>query len=147
MKFFLIILFLLLSINLYSNELTWVDEQIKAIKPPRKGVSTFLVSKLQDPFVAINKTKKKRKRKSSSYKTPGKKKTLASKLVTKKKFTLNAIMNNSALIDNIWYKIGGTVKGYKLTKVDKTFVILTKGKNKLLLSTNSKNQNLKFKNK
>ncbi|MEN4052239.1 MULTISPECIES: hypothetical protein [Sulfurimonas] len=147
MKKLTIILLLLLSTQLFSNELAWVDEQIEAIKPPRKGIDNKKISKLKDPFIYL-KTKKGKKRKKSTYRSR-KSSTSGSKKVRtySSKISLEAILNKSALINGKWYREGEKIYEYKLEKVNLKTVLLTKGKKQLLLSTVSKSKNLKFNNK
>ena len=148
-KYILITLFLLFSINLSSNELAWVDEQIEAIKPSRSGLVTKNVATLKNPFIVVEKEKKLVTTKS------GKKVYVTSKKFSKKKiyktsrryFSLNAIMNNSALINGRWYKLNDRIGSYRVKIISMTYVILAKGSEKLKLTTNSKNKNLKFKQK
>ena len=153
MKTLLIILFAVFLGNaLYATELEWVDEQIEAIKPPRKGVS---ISKVGDPFVFLEKNKPEVKKEA---KTPSvSRRTVASvkpsvapseKIETERKaFILSAIINSSAMIDGSWYKKDDKISSYTITDIDKTSVTLKKGDKELILSTISRNPNLKFKNK
>jgi hypothetical protein len=147
MKKLTIILLLLLSTQLFSNELAWVDEQIEAIKLPRKGIDNKKIAKLKDPFIYLKKKKGKTKRRSTyrgtKYSKSGAKKVRA----YSSKISLEAILNKSALINGKWYREGEKVYGYKLEKVNLKTVLLTKGKKQLLLSTVSKSKNLKFNNK
>ena len=151
MKTLLIVTFLLLTQSLSSDELTWVDEQIDAIKPPRVGVKNSVISRLKDPFIFL---KKKSSKKSSVAQNKrvvpngmlrASNKTKA--VVVKKVLTLDAIMNKTALISGKWYKLNDKVGKYVLSSVSRTSVILTNKNKKLVLSTNSKNLTLKFKNK
>ena len=158
MKTLFIAMIILLTTNLSSDELAWVDEQVEAIKPPRTGMKSRELSVLKDPFIFLkknrideNKDKKKNStRRARSTSVPNK--TTASsntKKVIKKKRTLSVtmLMNSSAFINEKWYKVGDKVRGYKVSKIDSSSVLLTKNKKKLLLSTNSKNKNLNFNNK
>ena len=156
MKTFYIAIALLLTVNLSSNELAWVDEQVEAIKPPRDGMKNRELSILKDPFIFLRKNRAGESTKSSNTKkarpsaVPKKMATTTdTKKVVKKKnlFTLTMLMNSSAMINGKWYKTGDIVSGYKVSKIDSTSVLLTKNKKKLLLSTNSKNLNLNFNNK
>ena len=52
MKIYIIAL-LLLTLNLNSTELQWVDEQIDAIKPLRIGLKLSDVKILKDPIIFI----------------------------------------------------------------------------------------------
>ena len=156
MKAFFIIITILFTLNLSSNELTWADEQVEAIKPPRVGMKSRELSILKDPFIFLKKNRTDESKNKSSAKrtrstsTPNR---LASssnaKKVIKKRKTLSVtmLMNSSAMINGKWYKVGDLVNGYKVSKIDSTSVLLTKKSKKLLLSTNSKNKNLNFNNK
>ena len=145
----IIIVTIFLGNALYATELSWVDEQIEAIKPPRKSVNLRSVS---DPFVFLKKNKetKKTSLRSQTKRGPSKSPKTASKVASKVKvnrFKLSTIINSSAMINGGWYKKNTKIKGYTVTEVTKTSVTLKKGNKKLILSTNSKNPNLKFKNK
>ena len=162
MKKYLVIAFVLFfTITLSSNELSWVDTQVDAIKPPRKGMSNSHVTNIKSPFIFLEKNRseaKKRGKSKKSYATKPKSKssskmsasssssskTLASKKAPKG-FMLSAIINNSALINGKWYKLNDSIKSYKLSSIDRTSVVLTKGKKKLVLSTSETKPSLKFK--
>ena len=60
-------------------------------------------------------------------------------------FILNAIINDSALINGKWYKLNSKIFNYKLSNIKGTTVILTKGKIKVVLTTDSKSNNIEFK--
>jgi ribosomal protein L20 len=132
---------------LYANELAWVDEQIKAIKPPRVGLSSKEIYSLKDPFIFLSKKKalkkktKKQLKKNSKYSYKKRTRTRTYH------FKLQAIMNKSALINNKWYKEGQFVNGYKIAKVHLNTVVLTRGSKKITLTTKSEKTNLKFNKK
>ena len=100
MKKLTILLLLVLSTTLFSNELSWVDEQVEAIKPPRHGILGRDISKLKDPFIFLSAKKVYKKR--SSYKRYKR----TSKRVSNypSNIKLEAIMNKSAFINAKWYK-------------------------------------------
>ena len=123
-----------------NNELKWVNEQIKAIKPPRKGVNLKYIYQIKRTFVFLekNKTKKSNKEKSSKKHV---KNSIIPPLITNssqnvkqnltmikksKSLKLFAIMNKSALINGKWYKLGEYVDGYKIVKVTPKVVTLNK---------------------
>ena len=155
MKTFFITIVILLTSSLSSNELSWVDEQVEAIKPPRTGMKSRELSGLKDPFIFLAKNKSKKPEsktasKSSTSSTTRATTSSGAKKIIKKKvnsLTLTTVINTSAMINGKWYKIGDKVRGYKVSKMDFKSVLLTKKSKKLLLSTNSKNKNLNFKNK
>ena len=161
MKTLFLVTFLLFSLNLSSDELSWVDEQINAIKPPRDGVKSSTVSKLRDPFIFLHGKKYKKSYKKRRVYHSSDSKMLQSSTATsssgssdyisappsRSNMYLGAIMNNSALINGRWYKINDKVGGYTLTKVSRTSILLTYGKRSFILTTDSQNLNLKFNNK
>ena len=152
MKTLIITTLLMLSINLVANELKWVDEQIEAIKPPRSGISKEKINTVQSPFIFLSNKKDKSKATSSSkkraYKASASSGTRKNKIYKRsKKLVLSAIINQSALINKKWYKLNDKVGKYTLSSISRTSVILSYKKKELLLSTNTKNSNLKFKNK
>ena len=159
MKKRFIILSMLISSSLLANELSWVDEQVQAIKPTRAGMKTSSLSALKAPFVYLEKNQTKKKKKPKEDKksvdkvnTTNKKNSKKSILYTNKKstqvvhqvMTLTMILNNSALINKKWYKIGEIVSGYKIKKIYYNSVLLVNKSKKLLLSTKTDNKKLKF---
>jgi len=145
MKKLLLLLAIFSTLNLLADELSWVDEQVEAIKPPREGISPQEVSKLKDPFIyyAVDKKKKHVKHIFHTHHKKGKKKVV----VYNAKLSLAVIMNKSAFINGKWYKEGEKISGYTITHVNPgaKSVLLTKGKKQKILTTMSKNRNLKFK--
>ena len=139
----------LLIINSNANELSWVDEQVEAIKPARDGINNSTISSIKDPFIFLEKNGYKALKKEKPKLTIVKKVKPVEipKKVYGEKLTLEMIINSSALIDGNWYKIGDNVKGYVLTKVDKSTVGLTFDGKKSVLSMQANNSNLKFKKK
>ncbi len=149
-RYSLIVLALTLTLN--ANELAWVDTQVEAIKPPRKGMSSANIASIKNPFIFLdkNKNKTKEKAKPDTPSLDSSKKTVDSveKVVkVSDKLILSAIINSSALINGKWYKLNDKVYTYKLSSVDRTSVVLTEGKTKLILSTYDTKRNLKFNNK
>jgi len=148
MKNLYFVLLLFLSTQLFSNKLAWVDEQIEAIKPERIGVSNNEISKVKSPFIFLEKADDSTvKQNTKGVKSPYAK----YKTVVKRKssiyFRLEAIVNKSAMINGKWYKEGKYIYGYKLSKVNRTFVVLIRKNKRIRLSTASRNKHIKFKNK
>jgi hypothetical protein len=145
MKQLSILLALALGTSLLSNDLLWVNEQVEAIKPPRKGMDTKELSQIKDPFVFLKKEEKKESAPSLGQNVVS----VPTEQVKKSQqpLQLSVILNNSAMINNSWYKKGDKVRGYTLAEVNRNSVLLTSKKKKLLLSTKSSNKNLKFNNK
>jgi len=154
MKTYIVIAFVLSSIVLSSNELSWVDTQVEAIKPARKGMSDSELNKIKDPFIFYknrsNRTYIKTRKKSVKYSTT-KKSTTSSEATNTilqqplKRLVLSAIINNSALINGEWYKLNESVDSFKLSNINRTSVVLTRGNGKLVLTTSDTKRNLKFK--
>lgn len=154
MKEYIVIAFILSSITLSSNELSWVDTQVQAIKPARKGMSDTEINKIKDPFIFYkNRSQKsyaKVRRKSikhaniknSATSSDAKSIILQQPL---KPLILSAIINDSALINGNWYKLNESVDSFKLSSIKRTSVVLRKGNGKLILTTSDTNRNLKFK--
>lgn len=147
------LLALFLSTTLYgASELEWVDEQIEAIKPPRKGVE---ILNIEDPFTFLQKNKSDKKEGAVAATPKIAVPTLKSVCVdsntskSDKKVTLNlsTIINTSAMIDGNWYKVSDKVNSYTVVDISKTTVTLKKGDKELILSTYNKTPTLKFKNK
>jgi len=134
------------------TELEWVDEQIEAIKPPRKGVE---ILNIEDPFVFLQKSRAEVKKDATAASVPQSQipslkpvciKTDKSE-IKKDEFNLDTIINSSAMIDGSWYKISDKISSYTIVGISKTTVTLKKGDKELILSTYSKTPTLKFKNK
>jgi len=142
-------LFFLYLSSINANELSWVDEQVKAIKPARSGIDNSMINEIKDPFVFLKKNgyiavKKKKISKKTVKKTKITKKPIKK---YRAKLMLEMIVNSSALINGNWYKVGDKVKGYTLTGVDKDYITLLIDGKKSVLSMISKKSTLKFKRK
>jgi hypothetical protein len=140
---------ILLVSSLCATELSWVDEQIAAIKPPRKGSQ---IHNIKNPFVFLEKNgyvKKEPVLEEKTISTTNAKGELVTKVVKQKPkpLVLNAILNNSALINGRWYKKNERIRSYTISNIEKSTVILRSSDRRITLSTNVKNQTLKFKNK
>lgn len=161
MRKILILSIFVISCLASNNELSWVDEQVNAIKPNRNGTTNTKISKIRNPFIYL---KKNMSKKSNSAKESTTKSRLTSNAITKsdsnsnetlsslKKvttpnsiLTLSAIINSSALINGQWYKLGQKVNNYKIVKMHKSSVTLTRGKKTTVLTTKSSASKLKFK--
>jgi len=147
-------LFLALSVFLFSNslasELSWVDEQVEAIKPPRSGMRQNTIATLKNPFVFLEKNRTEPVAVASKIKSTHTPVTIIQKRATQKTatvrkvLTLNAVMNNSVMINGVWYKIADVINGYTIKEISRSSALLTKNKKELLLSTHSSNTKLKF---
>jgi len=158
MRTSIIVLTLFFSNLLASNELSWVDEQVQAIKPARHGINRHELSKITDPFIFL---KKNRGEDDEEKKTEPTQKqisnivnpqamvthTVASfhtKPIQKRGLTLEAILNKSVMINGRWYKLHENVRGYIISDISTNSVLLTKNKKSLLLTTKTRNTKIKF---
>ncbi len=147
MKILLILNATLLTVSLFANELSWVNEQVEAIKPARKGMRVDDLSRIKDPFVfleknneeSIAKVENKKNTTTSPKKYTRKRKT--TNVIQNKMYTLSMIMNNSILINKKWYKAGDKINGYSITLLNTRSVVLKKKKRKpIFLTTKSSKQ-------
>ncbi|MFA6196383.1 MAG: hypothetical protein WC656_07040 [Sulfurimonas sp.] len=145
-NFFKLIILLLLTLNVNSEELKWIDEQIEAIKPPREGISESKISSLSDPFIFL---KEKKSETNSSVSITSEVTTFSKSVVqqSEKKYILDAIINKSALIDGKWYKIDDKIDDFKISNINATSVTLSKKGKQIVIATSSKKLNLQIKNK
>ncbi|MBU0633378.1 hypothetical protein KKA17_12150 [bacterium] len=108
-----------------SQELGWVDEQIKAIIPERKGISNSSIDIITEPFIFATVISTH----SGSIKTVLR--TLNKTWKPSLKVTL--IINSKAFINGRWYGLNDRLYGYKITSIDNEKVSLVKnGKTKIL---------------
>ena len=134
MKTILLLMLLPLIVLAEGTNLAWVDEEIAAIKPPRKGLEPSALGGLIDPFRAqllLNR--------------PPEEKTDAVVSVRPKRekaLTLDSIINRrSVMIDGKWYKQNDTVYGYTITAIGYDSVQLEKKRKKRTLTLkNNSNQ-------
>ena len=149
MKTLLISLSFFIGTSIFASELTWVNEQVEAIKPPRTGMGKKEISSIKDPFIFLKKNKPEEEaKKAGTTNSSTSTSTLVKKPIKRfKGFKLTTIINKNALINGKWYKEGDMLGRYKVTEIDSQTVILKKHKKKILLSTHSKNKNLNFNNK
>jgi len=141
---------------LSMDELSWVDEQVEAIKPPRAGLSKRELAHIKSPFIFLKKNRDEEEKKESSGNAE--KSTTSSNATnsaatapkavkTSQSLSLEAIINKSALINNVWYKIGETINGYTIEDISRDSVLLKKKKKEFLLTTKTQSKKLKFQNK
>lgn len=145
----------LLTISITANELEWVEEQVKAIKPKRDSINNAKLTALHSPFIFLEKNKIKLK---DDEKQNNGIKTVAPKVLPesdikpvaaekKEALEVYAIINQSALIGRQWYKTNDNVRGYKVKSIGFKSVTLVKKNKELVLTTNVSNSNIKFNNK
>lgn len=124
-------------------DMKWVDDEITAIKPPRKGVPANELAGLKDPFstqIRLNQPK--------GTGTGGK-----SVAIVKPKprpLTLEVVLNSrSAMIDGKWYKVDDKLYGYTIREIGGDNVLLEKKmtkqkKKQITLTLSKKNKNIKL---
>lgn len=140
MKTLLLLIFISGSLLADANT-DWVDGQVAAIKPPRSGISSSAVNRVKSPFI-ITYTATKPGKKSS---TPGRAGSKPAARPAIKPMKVHAIMNDSALINGKWYKPDEKVRGYRVAKIDRESVLLTRGKKEKKLFLSSANSKIKIK--
>jgi len=118
-------------------DMKWVDQEIDAIKPSRKGVHSGALLGLKNPFyiqLILNQP-------------PG---SGTQTVVVKPKrherpFTLEAVINSrTAMIDGKWYKQDEKVHGYTIQSIGKDSVLLQMKKKQITLSLVKSNKNIKI---
>ncbi|MFZ5374031.1 MAG: hypothetical protein ACOZBX_00610 [Campylobacterota bacterium] len=135
-----------------DKELAWVDEQIRSILPARVGISDSFINSLRDPV------KLKKPAASATALQGGNKLLPPPKLgstltppapqIVEEPLRLMALMNQSALISGKWYRAGDTVRGYTLSEIKPTSVLLSgKKAQKLILFLTKQNNNIKINTK
>ncbi len=133
-----------------DKELQWVDEQIKAILPPRVGVSDGFINSLIDPIKYLKPTKLPGITRGGLLAPP---KLGAIVLNTPPKIIeeplrLQALMNKSALINGKWHKVNDEVRSYTLSEIKSNSVLLSSKKGQpLLLMLTKTNTNIKLNTK
>jgi hypothetical protein len=125
-----------------DKELTWVDEQIRAIIPTRVGVPDGFVNSLRDPM---------KMNQALSTPTSGSKLLAPPKLgsdlpkVIEEPLRLTAIMNQSVFINGKWYKVGDNIRTFSLAEIKSSSVLLAGKKDqKLILFLSKQNSNIKI---
>lgn len=147
MKKLTLSLMLTISLSL-ANDMAWVDEQVDAIKPPRTGEKNSNINRIKDPFVFLKKNGYEAKKKDINESTKissSAEATVIKPVFSNSKFRLAMIINNSALINAKWYKVGDWVNNYKIIKISKSSVTLRQNTIIKVISTITKNNSLKFK--
>jgi hypothetical protein len=153
MKKIFLALSVFLSTVIFSSELSWVDKQVDAIKPPRSGMKASGLKRIKNPFIFLEKNRTTDSKENPKVQLQAS--TKQNSLVIKKQkiktvnkvLVLSLLMNNSAMISGEWYKLGDKVNGFEIIEINRNSILLRKQKKKLLLSTNSNTKKLKFLNK
>ncbi|MEA2110580.1 MAG: hypothetical protein U9P71_00885 [Campylobacterota bacterium] len=122
---------------LFSDNLSWVDQQITAILPKRVGIADSKISQLSNPI-----RYQKLVVKDSDPDTKTVTHTQIAEVV--KPLKVAAILNNSALIDKKWLKINDTIRGYKVKRINSDSVLLKSKDNRLKLFVKEKNNKIKI---
>ena len=137
----LLIFPLLAAAQSTQPNLQWVDREVAAIKPPRKGVSPAKLVGIRDPFLAqlqLNQPPVTKKEGDTPLKKPVKPE-------EQKHMVLQAVFNkHTAMIDGKWCKTEDKVYGYVLREIGRDSVLLTKKKKRLRLSLKTKNDKIKI---
>ena len=125
----------IVSLDIFANNLTWVDKQILEIKQTRAGIKNSNIVKIKNPFIFLEK---------NGYNIVSTKKVKKIR-VTKKRLKehntipiLEMIINKSALINGQWYQVNSVVDGYKVNAINKASVDISFKNKKFILSLKSK---------
>jgi hypothetical protein len=123
----------------------WVDAQIAAIKPPRKGMSSVKLSRVKNPYIVkyASSGKSGKAQKASTAKSSTAGMTTAVKTV-RKPLKLTAILNETALIGNKWYDVNDKVHAYRIKKINKDSVVLSYGNKERILMLSKQNPKIKI---
>ncbi len=135
------LLFVVSILSATDTHLAWVDEQINAIKPQRNGISNDYINLLKDPIKFEEpKSDPSQPNKGISVATSEK----SDRKLNLKPLTLEAIINQTAYINGIWYQLDDQVRDSKLVAIEEDFVVLTDKKKKTRLFVNPKNDKIKI---
>jgi len=116
-----VLIFLTLASSLFANEnlKQQIDSIVEIISQPRVAVAKSEVNKLKDPFI-------KQKVQTDNEETFVVAMTQPTTPSYKRaKFTLHAIINDSAKINNRWITRGDTINGFVLEDIGTNFVKLS----------------------
>ncbi len=135
------LLFLVSTLVATDTRLAWVDEQINSIKPQRSGISNDYINLLKDPIKFEEpKSDPSQPNKSISVTASAK----SDRKLNLKPLILEAIINQTAYINGIWYQLDDQVRDSKLVAIEEDFVVLTDKKKKTRLFVNPKNDKIKI---
>ncbi len=124
-----------------EDSLSWVDQQIAAIKPKRSGISDAKISEITSP-IRYKKIDVKELEKSDGVTSALANIALPAPV---KPLKVTAIFNKSALIDGQWLKVNSSIRGYKVRRINSDNVLLQSKNKKLKLFIKEKNDNIKIK--
>ena len=134
-----------------TTDMSWVDQKIEEIKPQRNGMSNSRLASIKSPFIIVKKEVKDDGKKTKVVKTSnGKKEDKNSPLkkdMSKEPLTLQMVLNSSALINGNWLKENEKTRGYTLTQIQSSYVVLERKKKKIKLFISQKTDNLNISTK
>jgi hypothetical protein len=134
-----------------DKELQWVDEHIKAILPARIGISDGFINSLIDPMKYKSPDRSGISIATTLLAPPKLGSTLQLPLVVKaveEPLKLQALINKSALINDKWYRLNDSVRGYNLSEIKSSSVMLRGSKDEpLVLFLTKNNNNIKIQTK
>ena len=138
----LLVLPLLLLAQDQQSDMQWVDSEIAAIKPPRKGIPPSALTGMVDPFTAQLRLNQPQGTLQAGNGGAFR------RFYPRGKFALQAVINSrSVLINGKWYKRHDMVNGYRIEEITRNGVRLQKKKKTLTLSLITKNDKIKIKAK
>ncbi len=129
-----ILILLLINLSLFSDE---IDKIISKINEKRdSSLSKTQLIKIESPMPKITIIDK--------NSTKDKNKTIVIANKKEETFTLSAIINNSALINDKWVKLGEKINGYKLVDIMDDSVYLQNNKKSKLIFFKKKSDKIKI---
>lgn len=125
--------------NTKQADMKWVDDEVAAIKPPRKGVTADALSGLHNPFADALLLNQPPQEEGAAPAMP------VPTPADNTNFNLFAVMNaQKALIDGTWYQVDDKVHGYTVDKIGNDSVSLKKKRRKIELTLKAQNENIQI---
>jgi hypothetical protein len=134
-----------------TSDMSWVDQKIEEIKPQRNGMSNNRLASIKSPFIIVKKEIKDSDKKAIAAKDSNAKKddknSPLKRDMSKEPLTLQIVLNSSALINGKWLKENEKTRGYTLTQIQSSYVVLERKKKKIKLFISQKSDNLNISTK
>ena len=143
----LLILALFTTLLQADVNMAWVDQKIDEIKPQRSGLNSAKLAALKSPFIIVIEEEKDGKSSGAKKGSSSRSKFPVKKDMSGAPLTLQVVLNNTAMINNKWYKENETVRGYKLIQIKSGHVVLERRNKKIKLFIAQKNKKLNISTK
>ena len=106
-----------------------IDKLVNDIKQERVGLTKREIMTAKDPFIYYKKGKLGRVLQFHQN----------SRRVKHYRFYITAIINDRAKINGRWYKVGNKVQGFRITNIDRNYIILSKNNSRMKVFMTRKN--------